>query len=158
MVSAILEERRQDFHLDIVLLNGGDPKSMMQLAEKEIRRRDLGGKDAYVARFAFLDRDRLIQNAVRGQQAIALANRLGISVIWQVPCHEAMLLNHLPGCHLLQPQTTAIATQRVHKEWPEYVKPMTAMGLRTRLDRDAVLRVAAVHPQLNGFLHAIGFM
>jgi hypothetical protein len=103
-----------------------------------------------------LDRDKWGQSTARDAQVAGVAARAGLSLIWQDPCHEAMVLRHLEACAALRPQTTALAEAALRQRWPEYFKPMDGAGLSRRLDHAAVLRAVAVEPELALMVAAIG--
>jgi hypothetical protein len=44
------------------------------------------------------------------------------------------------------------------REWPDYQKPMTRAALAHRVDLVAVLRAAAVEPELEGLLRCVGLI
>jgi hypothetical protein len=62
-------------------------------------------------------------------------------LIWQEPCHEAVLLRHVAGCDQLRPQTSAAAIAELRKCWPDYQKGwrtisiQSASGAQRRLNR-----------------------
>ncbi len=90
------------------------------------------------------------------EDAERLARQHGIRLIWQVPCHEALLLRHLPGHAGDQKSTCRDAANALKAVWPEYKKPMSAASLSKRIDLAGLRRAAAVEPGLRGFLGDIG--
>ncbi|MGQ0660971.1 RloB domain-containing protein [Sphingosinicella sp.] len=145
-------------HLEIVdLAPAGDPLARVEKAEARIahlRRR----RGTFAEKFILLDGDQKAENPQRTAQAIALAARLGIALVWQEPCHEALLLRHLPGRAAARPPTSQAALQALQNEWQEYAKPMTRVDLTPRIDLAGALRAAAVEPDLTGLLRAIGLI
>lgn len=144
-------------HLDPEVLQpgGGDPLAIVELAMKRLsqgRRR----QTVYGAKFVMLDRDKLGQTPARDAQVAGVAARAGLSLIWQDPCHEAMLLRHLEGCDTRRPPNTTIAQADLRQLWPGYSKPMDGAGLSRRLDHAAVLRAIAVEPKLALMINTIG--
>jgi len=144
-------------HLDPLVLQpgGGDPLAIVQLAVKRLsqgRRKQTN----YAAHFVILDRDKWGQAPARDAQIAGVAARAGLSLIWQDPCHEAMLLRHLEACAAMRPQTTALAEAALRQRWPEYLKPMDGAALARRLDLAAVLRAIAVEPELGLMVQTIG--
>jgi hypothetical protein len=104
---------------------------------------------------ALMDSDQVDADSRRRQQAERCAQDLGVRIIWQEPCHEAMLLRHLDGFAQNRPQTSAAAAAMLKTAWPEYRKPMTKIQLARRIDLNAVQRAAAVEPVLSAFLRDI---
>jgi len=78
-------------------------------------------------------------------------------VIWQTPCHEALLLRHLDGCQQLRPPTSPQALAELRQRWPEYVKGMPAFRLADRIDNAAIRRALQVETELAGFLADLGY-
>jgi hypothetical protein len=105
-----------------------------------------------------LDRDKFGQTPERDQRIAGVAATSGFEIVWQRPCHEALLLRHLDGCAQLRPPSTPIACQRLDANWPDYKKPMPSARLAQRLDLDAVVRAAAVEPELSSMLQQIGLI
>lgn len=92
----------------------------------------------------------------RAETARQLAAQKNITIVWQRPCFEAVLLRHLPGCHTRRPPDTPGAGNALQGEWAEYAKPMDRAALARRLDLAATLRAAGVEPELEALLRAIG--
>lgn len=105
-----------------------------------------------------MDADRLGQSPNRDAQIAAIAQAARIQIIWQRPCHEALLLRHLEGCQQLRPQTSAQALADLRQRWPEYVKGMPALRLADQIDHGAIERVLAVEAELAAFLAGIGYI
>lgn len=144
-------------HLDPVVLQpgGGDPLAIVELAEKRLsqgRRK----QTAYAAKFVMLDRDKWGQAPARDLQVAGVAARAGLSLVWQDPCHEAVLLRHLDACAALRPPATPAAEEALRQRWRDYAKPMDGAGLARRLDHAAVLRAIAVEPELALLINTIG--
>ncbi|MDE1150128.1 MAG: RloB domain-containing protein [Azospirillaceae bacterium] len=156
LLSRLLEERHRRIHLEIVLLGGGDPLAIIQTAERQIRQRATRATP-FAASVIMLDADRRDVHLQRREDARALASRLGLHLIWQLPCHEAFLLRHLVNCGHLHPTTSALAEAELSKRWPRYEKGMAAARLAERLDRAAVLRAAIVEEDLRQLLAIIEF-
>ena len=144
-------------HLDPLVLQpgGGDPLAIVELAVKRLsqgRRK----QTVYAAHFVMLDRDKWGQAPARDAQVAGVAARAGLSLIWQDPCHEAVLLRHLEACGALRPQTTALAEAALTQRWPAYLKPMDGAALAKRLDHAALLRAIDVEPELGLLINMIG--
>ena len=147
----LLQAGGKHVHLDVVPLNGGDPLSIVTRAGQEHRER-LRRRDPYSLRAIFLDEDTRPQIPRRADQAIRLAEELDMHLIWQNPCHEALLLHHLGGFEQARPPTAALAMEALVRQWPEYRKGLAAARLAERLDELAVRRAASVEPELRAFL------
>jgi hypothetical protein len=154
----IEENRPPDIHLDPVLLRpgGGDPLALVELALRLIAE---GGskRGAYAIQAVLLDADKLGQAPERDRQMREVAATANLRLIWQRPCHEALLLRHLENCHDQRPPTAKEAIQRLTRHWPNYVKGLSAIKLAQRIDASAVRQAALVEPELHEFLDEIGF-
>lgn len=144
-------------HLDPLVLQpgGGDPLAIVELAVKRLsqgRRKQTG----YAAKFVMLDRDKWGQAPARDARVDGVAARAGLSLIWQDPCHEAVLLRHLEACAAMCPQTTALAEAALRQRWADYAKPMDGAGLARRLNQAAVLRAITVELELGQLINMIG--
>lgn len=151
----LLNEHRQDRHLDGVVLKGGDPLSRAQRALEEVQRRE-AARDRYSLKFLLLDSDRRGHDVERDQEFDHLIQEGDMRVVWQRPCFEAVLLRHFPGCQDRQPRTQRDALAALVAEWAGYDKPMTALQLRAKLQMEDVRNAAAVEPDLASFLREIG--
>jgi hypothetical protein len=145
-------------HIDPVLLQpgGGDPCALVERALALLAQRERRHGDAYAARFVLLDTDKLGQSPQRDARARQLAGREGITLIWQEPCHEALLLRHLEHCANLRPATTPLALQQLAQRWPVYEKGMAAVRLAERINMAGVRRAAQGDDGLAALLAAIG--
>lgn len=147
-------------HLDPVLLQpgGGDPLAIVQRAVQRLNERRRTRQVVYEAHFVLLDRDKWGQVPARDAQIAGIAQHADLQLIWQQPCHEGMLLRHLDNCAALRPPLTPVAEAQISLRWPGYQKPMAASDLAARLDKAAVLRAAAVEPDLARLIGAIGLL
>ena len=110
----------------------------------------------YAERFILLDRDQVQGNRRMEEDVERLAAKHRIKLIWQEPCHEALLLRHLPGHAADRPPTSKLAQSALKAVWPEYEKPMSDESLLQRVDPAGLRRAAVVEPGLREFLNAIG--
>jgi len=157
LLSRIVGVQRQDFFLDTVLLRpgGGDPLALVELAAKK---KKLGEKKGdYAAAFALIDSDKRGIVPHRDQQALVLADTAGLTIIWQEPCHEALLLRHYPNAQQLKPQSTALAIAALKGKWADYTKGMPAAKLATVIDAAGLRRARGVEPGLNALLVELSF-
>ena len=105
-----------------------------------------------------LEEDQTVLAPARAETARQLATQKNITIVWQRPCFEAVLLRHLLGCHTRRPPDTTGAGNALQGEWPEYAKPMDRAALARRLDLAAAMRAAGVEPELAALLRAIGLL
>jgi hypothetical protein len=159
LVSRLLENRRRDVyvHVDLLRPGGGDPLALIELARRRIIEGERKSESAYVHRAVLIDADRLGQAALRDGQIAPIAQAARIDVIWQRPCHEALLLRHLQGCQHLRPPTPAQALAELQQRWPGYVKGMPALRLGDQIDHAALQRVLEAEAELAAFLANIGY-
>ncbi len=144
-------------HVDELGPGAGDPLSRIEMAVlrlKLLQRK----RSAPAERFALLDFDQAERDPQRAERTRKLAADNGITILWQRPCFEAMLLRHLEGKAANRPPDTPGAIKALEKEWPEYKKPMTRANLARRIDRYAVLRAAGVEAELQALLRCIGVL
>lgn len=160
LMRRLLEHRRRDTHLDVVLLQpgGGDPLALVQLALKRIAESERKRGSPYFLRALLIDEDKLGQTPDRDARITPLATTGRLRIIWQRPCHEALLLRHLEGCRDLRPVMSAQALADLRQHWPGYVKGMPAARLADRIGHEEVQRVLDVEPDLAGFLADVGYI
>lgn len=149
---------RAEFHLVNDLLNGGDPLATVDSAIKAMRRDAMKNRGPFIAKFVLLDSDLLGRNAARDEQCLALAKQHSLQLIWQSPCHEAMILRHLENCHDKRPPTTLVSEQQLRQEWPEYTKNCGKARLSQRITAASLARVARQEPELAALLICIGLI
>jgi hypothetical protein len=150
LLALLLEARGTHWHLDAVPLGGGDPLTLVERSWDHVQRHGRYDRHAIL-----LDRDRLGEDAARDQRMEAIAGKVKLQLIWQEPCHEALLLRHLEGCQSLRPTSSDEALKQLGRHWPEYEKAMPAQRLVERIGEAALLRVLAVEPELRDFLVAL---
>ena len=160
VLARLADDARLAVHLDAVLLQpgGGDPLAIVERAALRADEREGRRGDPYARRFVLLDDDKLGQAPQRDQRIAGVAASAGLRLIWQRPCHEALLLRHLEGCGQLQPATTPVAGQQLIQRWATYEKAMPAARLAERLDQAAIVRVGAVEAELALLLQEIGLI
>jgi len=157
LIGILAEEARTLVHIDTRKCHGGDPLAIVEAAIGELRMRGKR-RGAYAAQAIFLDADRRRDAPDRSARADRLLRDHGFHPIWSQPTLEALLLKHIPGCERLEPATSTLALHQLQERWPGYRKGMAAKELRTEIDHDAVIRAAAVVPELRAFLVSIGFL
>jgi hypothetical protein len=156
VLNDLIREANRPVHLEVVNLNpgAGDPIARLRKAGQEIVRRRQR-RSEFRLQVALMDSDQVEADGRRRQQAERCAQDLGIRIIWQEPCHEAMLLRHLDGFAQSRPPTSGAAGTLLKAAWPDYRKPMTRIQLARRIDLEAVKRAADVEPSLFAFLREI---
>src|SRR5205823_291066 len=108
-------------------------------------------------RAILLDGDCLGLSPSRDRQIPNLCSTHKIVLVWQTPCHEALLLHHIAGHENKKPRTAASAMTELRRCWPEYSKGSTARYLATKLGMDDIRRACGVDAVLDGFLRAIQY-
>jgi hypothetical protein len=156
LIRTFAEAKQLPIHLEIKnLAPAGDPLDRLNTAIKCIARLERN-REKFATRFVILDDDQNDLTPQRTEKAKELAIKHSISLIWQSPCHEAMLLRHFENHGNDQPQSTPIAKQQLKALWPEYVQGMERLDLAKRLDFASVASAAAVEHDLAKFLKQIG--
>jgi hypothetical protein len=91
------------------------------------------------------------------EEASVLAKQKGFRrLIWQDPDHEALLLRHLPKCQDKRP-ASGDSMRALQKQWPDYVKGMSAQQLARQIALPEILSASAVEVELRSFLIDLGF-
>jgi RloB-like protein len=148
----LLEQSPPRIHLDAVPLGGGDPLALVERAMRHI-----ANQDAYVIRAVLLDADRLSQTPDRDDRMRKIAETAKLRLIWQTPCHEALLLRHLENCGDLRPPTSDQAERQLRLHWPDYKKGLSAIKLAQRIGVAEVRQILPIELDLAAFLREIGF-
>jgi hypothetical protein len=144
-------------HVEALVPGAGDPLARVRLAVKRIaeceRRRV-----RFRLKVILMDADQTEGEPQRAVEARQLAVQYGMRLIWQKPCHEALLLRHMPNRSSRRPPTCLSAQRALKRIWPEYEKPMSRARLAKKLDLDAIRRAAGVESELHAFLKDIGLL
>ena len=152
----LLKAAKSPVHLFVQELGpgAGDPLTRIDMAVRRLAhlRRT---RTAPAKRFVLMDYDQAERDPQRAEQAQRTTAENGIVIVWQRPCFEAVLLRHLQGRAGHRPPDTLEAGRALVRNWPEYEKPMTRAALARRLDLAAVLRAAAVEPELDALLRCL---
>jgi hypothetical protein len=146
---------RAGFHLVSHVLNGGDPLALVESANKALRTEALKARDAFARRFVLLDADLRGRSPDRDEACVRLAKQGLITLIWQEPCHEAMLLRHLEGCANRRPANSELSFQALVREWPQYRKNMPAVDLSGQITRAALRNAVANHVESEPLVRAV---
>lgn len=135
----------------------GDPLARVEMAVRRIdkfRRTRIGP----VEQFVLLDSDQTERDPARAERARRVARENSITIVWQEPCFEAVLLRHHEGRTGHRPPDTPTAQAAIAREWPGYRKPMPRAEFARRIDLAALQRVAIVEPELAGLLRCLGLL
>ena len=158
-LQSFLDARDLPVALDIVILGPGvgDP---YEIVRKAVLKADISAvrKGPHAGRYVLLDADRHEAASDLGRRTLDLARKHDVTLVWQRPCHEALLLRHLPGCGERRPETAAEALSALLRSWPTYEKAMSSRELAATIDEAAVMRAAQFEPELRGFLVAVGLV
>ena len=136
-------------HLDIRPGNGGDSLAVVEEARRYLSRH--AASRQYKHALVLLDRDRIDEDRAVGRDAVALAARSGLKIIYQDPNLEGVLLR----LHVGNEQRTVDATRaetELRRAWPEYRKPPTVEQLKRRFTLSDVQRAARYDQELQKFL------
>lgn len=143
------------FHVDAAVCHGGDPVAVVQATLKALRNPSRRGV-RFAAKAVFVDTDLCRQRPDLAHNANRIAEAHGLTMLWQVPCHEAFLLRHLEGCAALRPPTSELAMAALVERWPDYRKGTSAAVHAHRLDDAAVRRALSVEPAFDAWVRAAG--
>ena len=152
---ALLNRLLPKVYIETAVLRGGDPLSLVKRAITRIDERERK-RSPFAVRAVLLDSDQLGQVPDRDAQISAAARRAGLQLIWQRPCHEALLLRHFQGCGQRRPQTPALAIEELIRHWPQYMKGTSAVELSRQIGEQELRQVLPVEPELGTFLRALG--
>jgi hypothetical protein len=142
-------------HLDPVKLRGGDPLALIEdaLSKLHERRRRHGNYEKHAV---LLDDDKLGLKPDRDAKIRSLVETEQVTLLWQRPCHEALLLRHLSGCGHRHPASSADALAELRRHWPSYVKGLSAMEISKQIGDEQIRKAMTVEPALNDFLGSLG--
>ena len=143
-------------HIDRHNLGGGDPLAIVESAVVHLQRQ-IRIRGPFIARAVLLDADKRGQNPTRDNQIQPLAQANDLRLIWQCPCHEALLLHHLPGCATLRPGTCEAAHRLLLNHWANYQKPLWAFRLLERIGIPELAQARSAEPELSQLLSLLGF-
>ena len=156
-LARLLAEAKLVIHLEVVPLNpgAGDPLAMIKRIIKELPRRE-ARRTRFARKIVLMDMDRVQNDGNRKRETEQLAQGCDIHILWQKPCHEALLLRHFEGHQNQQPADCRSVTALLQKVWPGYKKPMSTTDLAKQIDREALFRAASIELGLRDFLVLIG--
>jgi len=141
--------------IQTVGLKGGDPLDLVQQAI--IKLRTMEAQRGRLHTKGLLLDDDLLGNADRDGQALDLAGRHQLHLIWQRCAHEGLLLQHFHAATELNPTSSRHARSLLLRFWPEYQKGMDANGYGARLSMDHLIVARGALPELDQFLMLAGW-
>jgi RloB-like protein len=156
VLQRFLDASGSHVHLDSVTLEpGGDPLALVERATQRAEQRERT-HGSYEQHAVLLDADRLGQEPDRDARMEGLAKSRRITLLWQHPCHEALLLRHLPGCAQRRPPQSTEAIAELCRHWPEYEKGSSILQIRKRIGEQQIRQAMTVEPALRAFLNSLG--
>lgn len=157
LLNKLAQEVQVPVYLDVKTLTpgAGNPLALVKRAIKKIKQAEKV-RFPYSKRFILLDQDQAPTDSQMAEETEAFAKNNNITLIWQTPCHEALLLRHLQGHANKRPLNSYEAEKALIKAWPEYSKPMTRKKLSQCIGMKEVRQAMIVEPGLEVFLQTIG--
>ena len=156
-----LSDLARDLGLPIYLrvvklgLGAGDPLSRLQRAREKIEHHERT-RTRFAYKAVLLDSDQIDNNLQARERAEQTARKANIEIIWQVPCHEALLLRHFEGFEQRHPVSKTEIEAALRRAWPLYEKPMTRQQISNILKISHVRRAAQNERPLLNFLRRLG--
>lgn len=159
LLQILINELTLPFHLESTNLGSGagDALSRVELAIRKLEHFKPRRVKPHKL-FILLDSDQNQATPDRFERAKAKALGKQITILWQDPCFEALLLRHLENCATRRPPDAITANAHLKKQWPEYTKPMSAQQLRKRLDQSRLSQVAQVEPEFKNLFQTLGII
>ncbi len=149
----LCDEAGLHVYLDAKPQDGGGAVNVVEQAGRWLERNP--PKREYKTRLVLLDRDRIEAEPQEGVKAQAAAARYKLTIVFQDPNLEGLLVRLHRGQEQRKIQASDSRSE-LRKIWPEYQKPSTAEQLRQRFTLDDVRRAAAHDPHLRKLLEVIG--
>lgn len=100
----LARDRQLPIAVDLYVIKEGDPLSRVKRAIERIRQQE-EKRGPYQAKYALLDADQRDREPAKAEQATALALQGGMTIIWQEPDHEGLLLSHFARKEKHRPAT-----------------------------------------------------
>jgi RloB-like protein len=160
LLESILRDKQLGYHLvtDDLGRGAGSLKQKVRQAHKNIKTQFRNY--AFKKRYVILDADVLSFDESQRRAIEREAAAYNIVVIWQRPCFEAVLLNHIEGCEYHEPSDSKSAEAQLKKQRPAYSKPpsitMLKQCLPNWLQSGPFERGARRHGELGELLRFIG--
>ena len=147
------DDAGRHLHLDVKTATGGDTVAIVEEAKRRLERHP--ARMEIKTKLVLLDRDRLDQDIEAGRNPRPLALKGNITLVFQDPNLEGLLLRLHPGQERrrVAPQD---AEKELRKRWPEYRKPPNAAQLKQRFAVSDLRRAARHDGELRKLLIAVG--
>ena len=147
------DDEELHLHLEAKPATGGDTLAIVEEAKRRLERHP--ARMEIKTKLVLLDRDRLDQDVEAGRDPRPLALKGNITLVFQDPNVEGLLLRLHPGQaqRRVAPQD---AERELRKRWPEYRKPPTAAQLIQRFSLSDLRRAARHDGELRKLLIAVG--
>ncbi len=137
-------------------LGGGDPLGLVNSFVRELRHKSRLGA-SFDSKALFLDYDLVGENHDNDHKAYSLAERNGIRLIWQAPCHEAFLVRHFEGYPRYHPDYSEQAEREILRVWPNYKKGLSGIDYFDVMGEEHLKRARKTSADMDKFLAAIGW-
>ena len=159
LLKILIAEKNLPFHLFSANLGSGagDALARVDLAIRKLDHFKITREKPHKS-FMLLDTDQNHATPDRYEMAKAKAVGKQITILWQDPCFEGLILRHLENCSTRRPPDANTANTDLKRQWPEYTKAMSAQQLRKRLDQSSLWQVAQVEPEFRNFFQALGII
>jgi len=149
----LCDDQQRNLSLDCAKGSGGDTVTVVREASRSLKRRS--GRNLYKERIVLLDRDRVAEDRVAGRDAETTASQLGLTIIFQDPNLEGVLIRLHEGSEGKRVRKATVRG-RLRKLWPQYRKPPTADQLIRRFGLDDLQRAARHDKSLARLLKILG--
>ena len=153
-LQALCDEQGHHLYLDVVVVGGGDTRTIVEFAVDR-RRRHANSKGPDKGALVFLDADRLAQDCAAGRDPETVEGRERLQLIYLTPNLEGLLVR-LDNRRETQFVAADDAERHLQGLWPEYRKPMRAEALGRRFELADLRRAAAYDPHLRCALILLG--
>ncbi len=134
---------------------GGDTLAIVQTS---LARRRQQNARSYSHSIILLDADRLVQDGARAQEAIALAQRERIDLIFARPSIEGTLVRLIQGQETRIFASTQLAKDELQRRWPTCTQPLLAEELAEKFVLDDLIRLAKHDPGIHRLLDVLGLI
>lgn len=159
-LNRLAQARGLPIFVHVETYGGGNPSTLVRWAIQESARFEENFPRRKPLRGLLLDAG--AEGPKPHAEAISLATKHGIRLIWQKPSHEGFLLHHFEGHEHAKPHDADDAFNRLQKVWKGYRKGLYRKGLDATeygrvLTRAHLDRARKVEQDLDAFLNALGW-
>lgn len=134
---------------------GGDTLAIVETSVK--RRRQLGAQ-LFARSLVLLDADRLEADGDRGRQALLLARRERLELVFSRPSIEGTLLRMIQGHENRIRPTSDDAARELKRIWPDYAAPLAAEDLHPKFTLADLLRLAKFDSDIRRLLEILDLL